>query len=302
MDDRLKQHELGYWEMIDKPTPEELKKYYAEKYYQEAHGSYEHVYTEGELSFFGAKLTQQFAVVKTAIPHLPQGKGRLLDVGCGEGYTLAFFREQGWSVKGIDFSSAGVSSKNPDCLDALNTGDLFELLDSEIAAGNTYDVLWLQHVLEHVVDPLELLVSLKKLIAKNGIAVITVPNDGSLTQSGALRHNHIDRAFWVAPPDHLTYFDRNSLINITNKTGWENIEVTANFPIDWFLFHAGSNYIQDKLQGKPAHFARIEIENLINERPPEDVNRFWSSLAKLGMGRDITIFLRPQNRDNPEKV
>jgi 2-polyprenyl-3-methyl-5-hydroxy-6-metoxy-1,4-benzoquinol methylase len=37
--------------------------------------------------------------------------GRLLDVGCGEGCALAFFREHGWSVKGVDFSSAGVEPK-----------------------------------------------------------------------------------------------------------------------------------------------------------------------------------------------
>ena len=44
------------------------------------------------------------------------------------------------------------------------TGDIFSLLETEIEAGNPYDVIWLQNVLEHVLDPLELLGQLRKLL------------------------------------------------------------------------------------------------------------------------------------------
>jgi len=60
MDSRLKKHPLGYWEIENKPTQEELQKYYAEKYYQEGEGSYELTYSEEELSYFNAKLEQRF--------------------------------------------------------------------------------------------------------------------------------------------------------------------------------------------------------------------------------------------------
>ena len=157
MDQRLKQHPLGFWEIAEKPTAQELQRYYANKYYQEAKGSYELEYTKDELLYFRAKLEQRYAVLQHYLPQVCESTGRLLDVGCGEGYALAFFREQGWSVKGIDFSSAGVKAKNPGCTDALVTGDIFALLRAEIATGATYDVVWLQNVLEHVIDPLDLL-------------------------------------------------------------------------------------------------------------------------------------------------
>lgn len=293
MDQRLKKHPLGYWEIAAKPSLQELQQYYADKYYQEAKGSYELEYSKDELLYFQAKLEQRYAILKHNLPLLCDRTGRLLDVGCGEGYALAFFRERGWSVKGIDFSSAGVGSKNPGCMDVLVTGDIFALLQAEIAAGETYDVVWLQNVLEHVIDPLDLLKSLRKLVSSGGLAVVTVPNDCSITQRGALAHQHIDSAFWVAPPDHLIYFDHISLTNAANETGWERLEMLGDFPVDWFLFHPGSNYVRDKSVGKAAHKARVQIENLIHKQPIEDVLRFWSATAKLGLGRDITAFLRP---------
>lgn len=293
MDQRLKKHPLGFWEIASKPTPEELHRYYADKYYQEARGSYDVAYSPEELAYFRAKLQQRYTVLQQ---HLPLRDGSMLDVGCGEGYALAFFREQGWSVKGVDFSSAGVESKNPACRDVLQTGDVFELLETEIKAGATYDVVWLQNVLEHVIDPLALLESLKALVAPSGIAVITVPNDCSMTQRGALDHQHIDSAFWVVPPDHLSYFDHNSLANTAAETGWECLEMLGDFPVDWFLFHPGSNYVRDKSLGKAAHRARVQIENLLHQQSLDAVIRFWSAAANLGVGRDITAFLRPMKK------
>ena len=243
MDQRFKKHPLGFWEIAVKPTVQELQQYYADKYYQEAKGSYELEYTKDELLFFKAKLEQRSAILQSYFPRLRgEKKGRLLDVGCGEGYALDFFREQGWSVKGIDFSSAGVKSKNPGCMDVLATGDVFVLLQDEITAGETYDVVWLQNILEHVIDPLALLNSLRKLVSPTGLAVVTVPNDCSITQQRALANHNIDSAFWAFPPDHLNYFDGVSLTNVANETGWECVEMLGDFPVDWFLFHIDSLY------------------------------------------------------------
>lgn len=291
MDSRIKKHSLGFWEIAEKPTVLELQKYYADKYYQDSLGSYEQEYTDGELNYFRAKLEQRMGIIQRHIPGA--NAGQMLDVGCGEGYALAYFREQGWSVKGIDFSSAGVESKNPDCTDVLTTGDIFELLKNEIDAGNTYDVVWLQNVLEHVLDPIELLQSLRTLVSSEGVAVVTVPNDCSITQQSALEQEHIDNAFWIAPPDHLSYFDHESLTNTANATGWDCVEMLGDFPVDWFLYHPGSNYVKDTSTGKAAHMARVQIENLIHKQPIEDVLSFWSATAKLGVGRDITAYLRP---------
>jgi hypothetical protein len=44
VDPRLKQYPLGFYEIAEKPTIKELQEHYAEKYYQDAKGSYERKY------------------------------------------------------------------------------------------------------------------------------------------------------------------------------------------------------------------------------------------------------------------
>lgn len=294
MDSRLQLHPLGFYEIADKPTVDELQRYYAEKYYQGAKGSYAHEYTQDELKYFRCRLEQRFAALKAV--HFQAnnfGEGCFLDVGCGEGYAMSYFREQGYTIKGFDFSSAGVESKNPGCLDALICGDLFDLLQSEISSGTRHDVVWLQNVLEHVLDPVDLMKTLRNLVSPEGVAVITVPNDCSTIQKEAIERGHIDRPFWVMPPDHLSYFDNRSLSNIACETGWRVVDLLGDFPIDWYLYHLGSNYVMDSSVGKNAHLARVQLEVLFAEKPVKDVLELWRAVAKIGSGRNLTIFITP---------
>ncbi len=289
-DPRLTLHPLGFWRIANPPTDHELQNYYAEKYYQQAKGSYELKYSKDELKYLKAKVRQRWEVIRK---HRGDSLGTLLDVGCGEGFTLSCFKELGWKAKGFDYSESGIKSQNPSCIDLLTKGDIFDLLNQEIDKGNRYSVVWLQNVLEHVIEPLKLLASLKSLMDSDSILVVTVPNDFSLTQEGALKNKHIEHSFWVSPPDHLSYFNHGSLMNVIDATGWSNITIHADFPIDWFLYHSKSNYIADKSAGKQAHYARVQIENLIDEKPIESIHRFYESMAQLGIGRNLTAFLSP---------
>jgi len=299
MDSQLRKNELGFWEVIDKPSPEELRKYYAERYFQEARGSFEIGYTPEELDYFHFR----WEVKKNIIERIRgDKKGSMLDVGCGEGHNIAFFREIGWTVRGLDFSSYGVKSQHPDCLDFLVTGDINELLEEEQIQGNSYDVIWLQNVLEHVVDPLKLFKDISSLVADDGLAIITVPNDFSITQLSAKKHNHIDSDFWVVLPDHLCYFSSKSLVDTSIQMGWVVREMISDFPIDWFLFHQGSNYVKNKELGKSAHFARVQIERSLQQNDPNDIIKFWSGLAQVGVGRNLTIFLQKKVEDVRDQV
>ena len=288
----LIQHKLGFWTVAQKPSPAELQEYYATKYFQDGRGSYESSYTDAEKSYFFAKIEQRHAVLRQIVPNASS----MLDVGCGEGFALAYFKKQGWQVKGFDFSQAGLKAQNPDCLEALCVGDVFALLDAEVISGRKYDVIWIQNVLEHVLEPLGLLASLHSIVSDGGVVLVTVPNDVTFLQKEALLRGHIDHEFWVATPDHISYFNHITLPAAAAAAGWKCMELLGDFPIDWFLFHNGSNYIKNSAMGKSAHNARVTLENLFHKTEGNRMLAFWSAAGSVGIGRDITAFLQNSSR------
>ena len=54
--DRVHLNELGYYEVTRKPTPDELRDYYAQRYYQESRSSYQPTYSEAEREHIEGKL------------------------------------------------------------------------------------------------------------------------------------------------------------------------------------------------------------------------------------------------------
>lgn len=293
VDSRLKRHKYGFLEVSNPPSSTELSDYYANNYYQNETGSYRRVYSDEELSVIRMRVHQRAAHAFEFMLDVEQGS--LLDVGCGEGFVLSHFKNLGWSVKGIDYSRSGVSGMNPDCTGYVTQGDVFQLLDDCISSGERYDIVWLGNVLEHVLDPISLLDNIRKLITSDGILVVTVPNDGNVYHERLLAEEYIDRRFWIAIPDHLSYFTIESLKEISINTGWDVMGVQSDFPVDFYLAHPGSNYVSDPDKGADAHRARIMLESIIGASGVAVANKFYSSLAEVGLGRNITAFLKPLN-------
>ena len=156
-----------------------------------------------------------------------------------------------------------------------------------------FDVVAMEHVLEHVVDPEGLLARLPRLIAPGGVLAITVPNDFSPLQLAARDAGLVDRDFWVAPPQHLNYFDAPSLGRLLARLGFAVRLAYASFPIDWFLFHPGSNYVADPAAGKPAHRARMAIDLKLAEQGMEAYLALARAFFACGAGRSLTVIAEP---------
>ena len=283
----IRRHPAGFLEIAQKPSKEELRVYYAERYFQNNEGSYRSEYSSEERAYIENKLAQRAQIVN----NLANGRvGSMLDVGCGEGFAMAYFHRHGWTVEGLDYSQSGVAAMNPQYLSALTTGDVDTLLQHKISSGRKYDLIWLSNVLEHVPDPISLMGQMHELLNEAGVLVVTVPNDFSPVQRELIRQGHITEEFWVAPPDHLSYFDESSLRRIGAATGFQIQRLIGDFPIDMFLYHPGSNYIINKSLGPAAHRARVQLENLLSERPIQEINDFFDAMARVGLGRDLTAF------------
>ena len=291
----LRKQKEGYFQIRYKPSLQYLQRFYAKKYFQQGLGSYEIKYDNEELNWIHKKNKFREKLVTSFMPVTLKRRKTFLDVGCGEGFALKIFNRSGWDVKGLDFSSAGIAQQNPNLKNKVITGDIETNLKFLHEKQERFSCIMLCNVLEHVVDPKNLLRLLKKIIEKKGILIVTVPNDFSITQKLALKAGYIKKRFWISLPEHLSYFEFNSLRNLLHSTGWQKKEIYGDFPVDWFLFHKGSNYVATKRNVKAAHRAQIKIEAEILNQPHKYSASFLRSLAMVGMGRNLTGIFQDYN-------
>ncbi|MEP1097185.1 MAG: class I SAM-dependent methyltransferase [Cyclobacteriaceae bacterium] len=286
-----RKNKYGFIEILDKPSGAELAEYYSKEYYQNEQGNYRSSYSQDELNFFKIKNEQRKFVIES-VSGLHSGS--FLDIGCGEGFTLKYFSECGYNTIGLDYSSFGCEKMNPDQVKNLIVGDISESIDNLEENDKKFEVVWMNNLLEHVIDPEEIITKSKNILSENGVLVIQVPNDFSPYQEFLEEKGHVDEKFWIAYPDHLNYFNRSSLKSFVEAFGFEEKFVLADFPIDIFLANDHSNYIKDRTKGKLAHQARIDLDNLFHSFGLEKTIDFYRAMAELGVGRQIIGFFQPK--------
>jgi SAM-dependent methyltransferase len=281
------QHELGYYHLLDKPSEAALKSYYRDSYYQKSKGTYTKSYSKEEEIFRTNRLQRKLTVYEQ---HLSNGEREYLDIGCGEGWGMAFFKKAGWTVTGLDYSSAGIEHFNSELLADLHQGDIYDNLEQ--LPDDTYTNILLDNVLEHVLDPLALMDMIKRKCRTGGLITVEVPNDFSPLQLKLCEENKLDKPNWVVSPDHINYFSLDSLRNLMKSKGLQFVDAITDFPIDFFLANQNSNYYQRPETGKDAHQARLMLENLMDEISTEKTIDFYRSMINLGFGRNIVAFFR----------
>ena len=122
--------------------------------------------------------------------------GRILDLGSGTGAFVHEMQSHGWNATGLepDGGARKIAKEMFDC-ELKNVDELFKL------EKNSFDVITLWHVLEHVHDLHNYLRQLRSLLKENGRLIIAVPNYTSV-DAGFYKEN------WAAydVPRHLYHF------------------------------------------------------------------------------------------------
>lgn len=287
----VRKTEYGYCEIIDKPSQADLSKYYADKYYQDSISkSYAKEYSADETKHINNKDRESVEIIKKYFDSNLAGK-KFLDIGCGEGFALKHFKSEDCEVRGVDYADFGIQSHNPDMLQYFYKGDLLEFIKQSIENKVKFDIINLDNVLEHVIDPVGLLNDLRELLADRGILRIQVPNDFSSLQEELLRLGKITEYYWVSPPDHLSYFNTESLRNLLIALNYKIITVTGDYPIELFLFSENTNYIKNREVGKSCHESRVLTENFLYQTNFEKTLKLYELLAEMGLGRVITFYV-----------
>lgn len=283
----IQRHPFGYHELKAKPAKPDLKAYYEQRYYQEGVRTHRPNYSQQELLFRENKCIQKRMLVEGIWADKKTSTPKLLDIGAGEGFVMDHFDRAGYDVSGMDFSSHGCNNHHPHLLDRLVCGDIEELVQQAVGSKAEFDLVILDNVLEHLLEPGQLLLGVAQLLRPNGLLIIEVPNDFSMVQNHLLAEGRIPSPFWVASPDHISYFNAEGLNALLNHHGFFLQTMLADFPIDLFLFNEKTNYVTDASAGKGCHEARIEIENLMHAQNPQATLDMYAAMAKLGVGRQI---------------
>jgi 2-polyprenyl-3-methyl-5-hydroxy-6-metoxy-1,4-benzoquinol methylase len=140
--------------------------------------------------------------------------GQLLEVGCGSGTRLKRMADLGWRVEGVDFDPIGVRNAQAKGL-KVHLGKLAE----QRYAADTFDAVVMNHVIEHVPDPRELLIECHRILKPGGRLVVITPNEGSWG-------HRLYRTDWrgLEPPRHLHLFNSASLTTLIAPIHFKNIK------------------------------------------------------------------------------
>ena len=280
----------GWRSLAMLPTAAELQEFYAHQYYQSTPStSYQASYGELDLRYKTLRCEALLSALQAS--GLRRGD-ECLDVGAGEGFLMDAAERSGFMVTGLDYSSFGVAKFFPRLKDQLFDGDLMQRLDGFAAAGRRFAACSAINVLEHVLDPSQVLSSLSKILAPRGLVAITVPNDYCGLQKLVLENQLIDYEFWLAPPQHLHYFNAENLPRFCARMGFRVVDGFSDFPIDLFLLHLGSNYVADPENGPAAHQARLKHDLMIAQQGLADYLEVYLALFRVGVGRNITVILQ----------
>ncbi len=209
---------------------EELRKELYNLDYFNANGALE------EAKNIGEKVTIMAAVKNLA----GETRGKtMLDIGCGTGEFLKAGADAGFDVTGIDVDSTTTDFITRKYGFRTVTG----LLGPETFPQDSFDVVVLSHVIEHLQRPAELLGVIHGILKPNGLFVMCTPNSDSFGEDlhhlyGRFRYDRA-KCYYLSPflnPYHIIGFNRKSARRILERSG---------FAVEYFKVRSGLEW-EDK--------------------------------------------------------
>jgi SAM-dependent methyltransferase len=151
------------------------------------------------------------------------GITEMLEVGCSVGNTLEAAGRRNIAALGIDVSEYAITFCRENGLNAKNK-TLEELLNE----GQHFDLVFMQHVLEHFTNPFEVLSTCHQLLKDKGILLIMVPNS-KFRPAMEQREQHRFYSKEGVGTEHFVYFDYSNLSRTLQISGFEVVQ--KNYPL-----------------------------------------------------------------------
>jgi 2-polyprenyl-3-methyl-5-hydroxy-6-metoxy-1,4-benzoquinol methylase len=147
-----------------------------------------------------------------------QPPGKLLDVGCYTGVFMKTAAAEGWEVEGVELSSwaANIARES-------SVGTIYETpLDQLSVPGESFDVITLWDVIEHLTHPKDMLKNVNHLLKPGGIAAFST----HMTDSLAVRLMGTRYPFFMEM--HVTHFSRATAVRMLEEQGFELLKIKSH--------------------------------------------------------------------------
>lgn len=243
------------------PTPDKIGSYYKSEDYlshnDEKKGLFAKIYNSVKKinikNKFKIAISRQLSAVS------------LLDIGCGVGDFLLYAKEKGCDITGIEPNDDArkIAEKKLNCK-ILSPEELQNIPD------NSFDVVTMWHVLEHVADLKTEIHHLQRILRKDGRLIVALPN-----------HKSYDAEYykdkWAAydVPRHLNHFSQTSIRNIFKETKLQLIDTK---PLKWDSFYI--SMLSEQYMNKKNSFIKGLLTGWKSNRKAKKSGE-WSSLVYI---------------------
>jgi len=183
-------------------------------------------------------------------------KKNLLEIGAGRGQNLYFFQKEGFKVTGVEPDKNNVNLINqklkPNGFCHVGFAEAMDISDK-------FDIVWMSHVLEHVVRPDLVFKKIHDLLNPNGLFFVEVPNCECFEMVKLALDNNPS-----------TYgFTKKSLIYLGKKFGFEEIKSGYNKSYTTYMDKASNamkKFFKINLARPPFHYKNANPKEAINLR------------------------------------
>lgn len=223
-------------------------------------------HTDGKRSFFEKlyHFIKKIALLnKLKLINAHSNQGSLLDIGAGTGEFLSVAKNNGWNVTGIEPSSKAKAI-------AENKGVSF-VPNLESIPSQSFDVITMWHVLEHVPDLDHQINELKRIVKPNGTIIIAVPNFNSFDAK------HYGK-FWAAfdVPIHFWHFSKTAIQKLFKE---KNLNLIDVLPMKFDSFYV--SLLSEKYKSGKMNFIKAFFIGLKSN---------WKAKRNLEYSSHIYIF------------
>jgi SAM-dependent methyltransferase len=149
-----------------------------------------------------------------------KSSGKFFEIGCGMGYFLDYARKQGYDVEGIEYAALGTKT----CVEKFGLNVHQSSFEEYKVKPEMYDVVFMGDVLEHLINPLEMLQKANEMLKATGVVAVEVPamfnsivGRGAITTYRALG----TKKKMPMPPYHVNEFTPKTLKAMLKKAGYK---------------------------------------------------------------------------------